>query len=669
LATQIYEVLTKFAVYHVNIQCGLFIGGTSITDNSCDYDTNGIQVMIGTPGRILDIKNRTGEKFNFKKLEVLVLDEADTLLALGFKDNITSILSMLPKQRRTGLFSATQTKEVKELARAGLRNPVSISVKIQNNGSDTRRMENQVQATPSTLANWYTVCEHEERPIQLARFLLQHLTDKVIVFCSTCACVDYYSLAFEQLAKLDVVLPSSLNVVGFHGKMVPKKRNGLYKRFLSLDAGVMFSTDVAARGVDIPDVNWIVQLAAPKDPAFFVHRVGRTARAGRVGGALIYVNPEEVPYVELLRGRGVPLQEREKLLTNGEAGEGGKTYACENILTAMKELAMKDRELLETGSTAFMSFLRAYKENLCSYIFRLDLLDIGGVARSYALLKLPKIPETRGVKGKPVVFETTKCDTSKIPYRHKEKEAARVRRLAASLEEERLEKEAIRVASGIVEGDDDDANSDVATYHTNATMKSQTTSRTGTTSRREKHPEKWIAPEEYKTLDDPKRKRKKKESFQQKVFDEWDELAAEEMAYKKFKKGKITKEEYDNCLTSDRAMEIDPVTGGPQLEGGRDLALGSDDDSDGEVVVKKKKVKFEGGSDDESDSDDSEAPKKKTQVRKAAAPSWPSNSSSSIKSYNSRGSAGSNKTDYRKYKGTRAGLFNKTGNSGSRNKR
>lgn len=242
-----------------------------------------------------------------------MLDEADTLLDMGFKDTINQLLSILPKQRRTGLFSATQTKEVRELARAGLRNPVSISVRVQSRSSGINNGDNaqsaaaagttgattkgsqqvQQQATPSTLDNSFMVCPHDQRPDELVSFLNAQAGHKIIVFCATCACVDYYSNVFEQIANRGVLLPKTLEVVGFHGKMIPKKRNILYKKFVGLSSGVMFSTDVAARGVDIPDVDWIVQLAAPRDPAFFVHRVGRTARAGKLGGALLFVSAEE----------------------------------------------------------------------------------------------------------------------------------------------------------------------------------------------------------------------------------------------------------------------------------------------------------------------------------------------------------------------------------------
>jgi ATP-dependent RNA helicase DDX55/SPB4 len=134
LATQIYQVFVKLSEYHPKLRCSLFVGGTSVQENVKDFEQHGAQVVIGTPGRVMDMHNRC-ELFSLKSLEVLVLDEADTLLDMGFRDIINQILSVLPKQRRTGLFSATQTKEVKELVRAGMRNPVGISVRVQHNNT------------------------------------------------------------------------------------------------------------------------------------------------------------------------------------------------------------------------------------------------------------------------------------------------------------------------------------------------------------------------------------------------------------------------------------------------------------------------------------------------------------------------------------------------------
>lgn len=128
---------------------------------------------------------------------------------MGFKNAINEILRLLPKQRRTGLFSATQTKEVKELARAGMRNPVSITVRVQrslqslnmnsNNDRNTTSLTVKHQSTPTSLDNYYCISEYDDRMKFLYSFILNNLDKKIIIFCATCACVDYFGLVFREL--------------------------------------------------------------------------------------------------------------------------------------------------------------------------------------------------------------------------------------------------------------------------------------------------------------------------------------------------------------------------------------------------------------------------------------------------------------------------------------
>lgn len=537
LATQIYDILSIFSQYHINIQCCLVVGGTSIHESLQQFEDKGGQVLIGTPGRIADILQRT-HLFNFKKLEVLVLDEADTLLSMGFRDTIENILKVIPKQRRTGLFSATQTKEVKELARAGMRNPVVVTVRVQHNKpsssitsststSASANTNTRQQSIPSTLSNYYCIANYDKRLEITLRFLLQHVNDKIIIFCATCACVDFYANVIQELVKENQILPNDLNIFSLHGKMVPKKRSLLYQKFYKVNYGILFCSDVAARGIDIPNVDWVIQLVAPKDPSFFIHRVGRTARAGKVGGAVLFVTDDELPYIELIRGRGVPLvefvvnEDEENCtlpsLTNKDSTSSTKTLDGNLLHEHMKLIIQQDRKYLELGSTAFISFIRAYKETMLPFIFRLEELDIGSVARGYALLRLPKIPETRGVKGKPIVFDKSNIDTSTISYKHKEKEQARQKKL----KEYKLLK--------VVEELELEANN-----KGNSILSIQV-----------KKP--WLPSEEY-IREEEKRKRKKKQSFTQKINEEWDELAEEETKFKKFKKGKISQKEYERSL-------------------------------------------------------------------------------------------------------------------------
>lgn len=157
-------------------------------------------IIIATPGKLETMLEKPQHGLNLaasvRSLEVLVLDEADQLLDLGFEASINTILSYLPKQRRTGLFSATQTDELENLIRAGLRNPVRVNVKEKKR--DDGKME---QRTPSTLENFYMIVESDEKFNQMMNFIQARKKEKIMIFLSTCAGVDYFSKMLQLLLK------------------------------------------------------------------------------------------------------------------------------------------------------------------------------------------------------------------------------------------------------------------------------------------------------------------------------------------------------------------------------------------------------------------------------------------------------------------------------------
>lgn len=158
-------------------------------------------IIVATPGTLEAMLEKNVHNCNMasrvKSLEVLVLDEADSLLAMGFEPSINTILRYLPKQRRTGLFSATQTDEVEKLIRAGLRNPVRINVK--------EKKSDDIQRTPSTLHNHYIIADSDEKFNQLVNFVQCHKNEKIMVFFSTCAGVEYFSKCLMHVLKNDQV--------------------------------------------------------------------------------------------------------------------------------------------------------------------------------------------------------------------------------------------------------------------------------------------------------------------------------------------------------------------------------------------------------------------------------------------------------------------------------
>ena len=363
----------------------LLVGGSNRTvlHDLEAFHQNHSDIIVATPGRLFDVMTRY-EDVRFSSLECLILDEADVLLDLGFSDILGNILSKLPKMRRTGLFSATQTnKAVKTLGRAGLRNPVVIRVAVVSSTED-----NSTQPTPLSLTNHYIICPLQEKLSRLVAFLNRHSHEKVVVFCFTCAIVDFYGCVFSQLSSSEC----KFHMEALHGKMVQKKREKVLQRFRErTDGGVLFCTDVAARGLDVANVDWVVQFDAPTDPSSYVHRVGRCARAGQHGNSLLFLTPLEDAYIEFLRMKNIPIdilpEEGEENTLNCSAtasvvlntamntkdatgSTSGVSQVAPNILPSIKALVLRDRDALEKGTKAYTSYIRAYKEHQCSFIFR-----------------------------------------------------------------------------------------------------------------------------------------------------------------------------------------------------------------------------------------------------------------------------------------------------------
>ncbi|KAM1162532.1 hypothetical protein ACFX13_001585 [Malus domestica] len=378
LSSQIYNVAKPFISTLPNFKCVLLVGGGQVKSDVKQIEEEGANLLIGTPGRLFDIMERI-DGLDLRHLEILILDEADRLLDMGFQKQLNDIMSRLPKLRRTGLFSATQTEAVEELARAGLRNPVRVEVRAETKSSDSAlRKKLASSKTPSGLALEYLECEGDKKPSQLVDLLVKNKSNKTIVYFMTCACVDYWGLVLPLLGPL-----KGFPLIALHGKMKQAARDKALASFTSLSSGVLLCTDVAARGLDIPGVDCIVQYDTPQDPNVFVHRVGRTARMGRQGSAIVFLLPKEEAYVEFLRIRRVPLQERK--CSNDVA----------DVVPQIRSAAKKDRDVMEKGLRAFVSYMRAYKEHHCSYIFRWKELEVGKLGMGFGLLQLPAMPEVK----------------------------------------------------------------------------------------------------------------------------------------------------------------------------------------------------------------------------------------------------------------------------------
>jgi ATP-dependent RNA helicase DDX55/SPB4 len=388
----------------------LLLGGNQTpAQDLAQFLSKSSNLLIGTPGRLLDILSSPHVHCPQSSFEVLVLDEADRLLDLGFKDDLQRILARLPKQRRTGLFSASVSDAVDQIIRVGLRNPIRVSVKVKSaSGAVDKR-------TPASLQMSYLVIKPTQKLPAISQLLrrLNPVPQKSIIYVSTCAAVDY----FQHI--LPVLLPS-FAIVPLHGKHPPNVRQRNFSRFTeSLNPTVLLTTDVAARGLDIPSVDLVVQIDPPSDPKVFLHRCGRAGRAGRRGLAVALLTPgREEDYIAFLAVRKTPvsqLVQPEIEITEQQA---------ENATSCIRELVLTDRAIYDKAQRAFVSWVRAYSKHQASSIFRISDLDWTELGNAWGLLQLPKMPEVKGWSGDRSLGVSV--DFSEFRYKDKAREKHRL---------------------------------------------------------------------------------------------------------------------------------------------------------------------------------------------------------------------------------------------------
>ncbi|KAI2611342.1 ATP-dependent rRNA helicase spb4 [Hypoxylon fragiforme] len=369
-------------------------------------------VLVSTPGRLVEILSSRHVHCPQSSFEVLILDEADRLLDLGFKPDLQKILLRLPKQRRTGLFSASVSEAVGEIIRVGLRNPVKIVVKVKSLKTGGIIEERR---TPASLQMSYLTTPASYKLPSLAQLLerMDPRPQKSIIFLSTCAAVDYFAHI------LPVLVPEGYDLVPLHGKYDAKVREKNFTKFLnSAQPSVLLTTDVAARGLDFPQVDLVVQIDPPSDPKSFLHRCGRAGRAGRRGLSVIFLQPTEEDYIPFLDVRKTPITP----LTHPEVAvsDVDATDAAARIRDTVKT----DRALHDKAQKAFVSWVRSYSKHTASSIFRVSDLDWTDLGHAWGLLRLPKMPELKKFGGDK--FLGVELDWDAYAYAKKDREKQRL---------------------------------------------------------------------------------------------------------------------------------------------------------------------------------------------------------------------------------------------------
>lgn len=401
LAMQTFGVLKELMTHHVHTY-GLIMGGSNRSAEAQKL-TNGINIVVATPGRLLDhMQNTPG--FMYKNLQCLVIDEADRILDVGFEEELKQIIKLLPVRRQTMLFSATQTRKVEDLARISLKKePLYVGV------DDDKEV-----ATVDGLEQGYVVCPSEKRFLLLFTFLKKNRKKKVMVFFSSCMSVKYH---YELLNYID------LPVLAIHGRQKQNKRTATFFQFCNADSGILLCTDVAARGLDIPEVDWIVQYDPPDDPKEYIHRVGRTARGlnGR-GHALLILRPEELGFLRYLKQSKVPLNQFDFSWSK-----------VSDIQSQLEKLIEKNYFLHKSAQEAYKSYIRAYDSHSLKQIFDVNNLNLPQVALSFGFKVPPFVDlnvsshdgklKKRGGGGGFGYQKTKKVEKSKI-FKHISKKTA-----------------------------------------------------------------------------------------------------------------------------------------------------------------------------------------------------------------------------------------------------
>ena len=265
LAMQANEEIRKFAKFKEGVRTSAVYGGASMEKQIHELK-RGANIVIGTPGRVMDhIRRRT---LKLENIRTVILDEADEMLNMGFREDIESILADVPEDRQTVLFSATMPKEIMAITEKYQRDPVHIKIK-------------SAQKTVELIEQFYFEVAMGRKTDALKLFLAAYKPSSAMVFCNTKAMVDQLT---EELVK------SGFRAAGLHGDMKQIQRTQVMNSFKNKAAEILVATDVAARGIDVSGVDAVFNYDLPQDNEYYIHRISRTGRAGRTGSAYTLIS-------------------------------------------------------------------------------------------------------------------------------------------------------------------------------------------------------------------------------------------------------------------------------------------------------------------------------------------------------------------------------------------
>ena len=344
LALQIAKDIKNYTKYLPNVKTTAVYGGSSITDQIRNLREKP-QIIVGTPGRVIDLINR--KALDFSQIHWLVLDEADEMLSMGFKDDLETILSETPETKQTLLFSATMNKEVEKISKNYLTNPHRISV-----GS--------INAVKKNIKHEYYVVNYRQKKEALKRLIDANPNQYSIIFCRT---------KMETQDVAEFLMQNGYAADALHGDLSQAQRDTVMKKFRLKNIDILVATDVAARGLDVNSLTHVIHYSLPDDPEVFVHRSGRTGRAGKDGISMALIKPEETRKLNQIKSQ-TKIEIVEKQIPKGE------DIIKAQVAGVFEQLFTEHEDFFDFDDSLIPDLSNFSKEELVHQLLQFQLKDL-----------------------------------------------------------------------------------------------------------------------------------------------------------------------------------------------------------------------------------------------------------------------------------------------------
>ena len=344
LCLQITKDIKNYTKYLKDIKTTAVYGGSSIMDQIRSLRDKP-QIIVGTPGRVIDMIGR--KALDFSEVQWVVLDEADEMLSMGFKDDLETILSETPETKQTFLFSATMNKEVERISKNYLTNPHRISV-----GS--------INAVKKNIKHEYYVVGYRQKKEALKRLIDANPNQYSIIFCRT---------RMETQEVADFLMQNGYAADALHGDLSQAQRDTVMKKFRLKNIDILVATDVAARGLDVDSLTHVIHFSLPDDPEVFVHRSGRTGRAGKDGISMALIKPEESRKLKQIKSETKIDIEEKKIPT-------GKDIIKAQVGGVFEKLLTEHEDFFEFDNNLIPDLSNFTKEELVHQLLQFQLKDL-----------------------------------------------------------------------------------------------------------------------------------------------------------------------------------------------------------------------------------------------------------------------------------------------------